>query len=224
MSRISNKEKKTTSPKKKIGRPLTPLNIKKKPGVGMTYVIKNTNTGEYVRASTPCNRDVIRGEKIDKIRKLSGKEPYFLLKIGSYKTKLNIVKILCGAHHAKPLSPDGVYEWLNMSVKEARKNKISFLQPGYVNAESQVAEPRVKRKYTKRVKVVVEATTEVPSPVVTATEVAVNETPVVEEVVVPVVAKVEQTDAEFAAELESEFQSATAGAKEILAEATSSAQ
>ncbi len=203
-----------------MSRTATPLNIETQPGIGMSYIVRNTKTRKFVRVSTTCNRDLERrGSKIKVLRAFSGDEPFFTAKIGSLHTEIEVLKFLCGVKHKKCLDTTGTYEWTGISLKQARKDKMEFEEPGYVAKEEA---PVAKTKKTKTAKVVKakkgkkgrpagsknKMTTPV-AEVVAAGEVVPAE-PVAEEVIVP--KQPEQTDAEFESELNKEFEEQVAAA------------
>lgn len=117
-------------------RTATPLNISEQPGTGLAYVIRDTKTNKLIRCATAAHRDLLRrGSKIRSLRAFSGEEPYFIVKIGSLRTKFTVLKFLCGAHHDKCLDETGRYEWTGITLDEAKKRKLDFESPGRVNQE-----------------------------------------------------------------------------------------
>lgn len=193
-------------------RTATPLNIETQPGVGMGYVIRNVKTKKLVRASTTCQRDIDRrGSKIKALRAFSGDEPFFTVKVGSLHTEIQVLKFLCGKSHKKCRDESGTFEWTGISLAEARKQKLEFSEPGYVTKE-EVAPKAKKVKKTKVAKVAkvrkarvakvkpTETVAEVTPTAPTATETVVEP---VAEVVTP---KVEESDAEFEADLQASFE------------------
>lgn len=119
-------------------RTATPLNISEQPGTGLAYVIRDTKTNKLVRCATAAHRDLLRrGSKIRSLRAFSGDEPYFIVKIGSLRTKFTILKFLCGAKHDKCMDESGRYEWTGITLAEAKKKKLEFEAPGRVNKEEE---------------------------------------------------------------------------------------
>ncbi len=195
-----------------MSRTATLLNIPQQPGVGMSYLIRNVKTKKFIRASTACQRDVDRrGSRIKVLRAFSGDEPFFMMKVGSLHTEIEVLKFLCGKNHKKCRDESGTYEWTGISLAEARSQGLEFSEPGYVTKEdAPVLKTKkvkvVKVKKTKSVKVVKVKKTK---PVVQDTApVAAEPTTVVKPVVEVVVVKApEQTNEEFAADIEAAFQS-----------------
>lgn len=197
-------------------RTATPLNIETQPGVGMGYVVRNLKTKKLVRVSTTCQRDINRrGSKIKVLRAFSGDEPFFTAKIGSLHTEIEVLKFLCGEKHKKCRDTTGTYEWTGISLAEARKQGLEFSEPGYVAKEETVKAPKKTKKVAKvkssgrgrpkgsknKVK------TDVVEPVTTpAGEVTAPAAEVAVEPTAPVVAKTDQSDAEFEAEINKEFE------------------
>lgn len=200
-----------------MARTATPLNIESQPGIGMGYVVRNIKTRKLVRVSTTCARD-IENKTVKVLRAFSGKNPFFTAKIGSLHTKVEVLKFLCSPDLKKCRDTTDTYEWTGISVKEARKQKLDFLEPGYVVDAEVVTKPK-KAKKTKAAKVVktkgrgrpkgsknkVTAVVADAAPVVPETPVApaavVTEEPTAAAPAAPV-----QTDAEFEAEINKEFE------------------
>lgn len=205
-----------------MARTATPLNIESQPGIGMGYVVRNIKTRKLVRVSTTCARD-LDNKTVKVLRAFSGKNPFFTAKIGSLHTKVEVLKFLCGPDLKKCRDTTDTYEWTGISVKEARKQKLEFSEPGYVVAEETVAKPK-KAKKAKAAKVEKKtkgrrgrpkgSKNKVTAPVV-ADEAPITPA-VVEPMIVPVAAVVTeeptapatpiQTDAEFEAEINKEFE------------------
>lgn len=187
-------------------RTATPLNIETQPGVGMGYVIRNLKTKKLVRASTTCQRDINRrGSKIKVLRAFSGDEPFFTVKVGSLHTEIEVLKFLCGVKHKKCRDTTGTYEWTGISLAEARKQKLDFSEPGYVTKDET---PKAKKTNKTKVEKVrkarvakVKQTEVVVEPTATVTEVVTE--PVVE-VIAPMT--LDQSDAEFEADINAEFE------------------
>jgi hypothetical protein len=114
----------------------------------MAYVVRDLKTNTLVRCATAAHRDLLRrGSKIRSLRAFSGEEPYFIAKIGSLRTKFEVLKFLCGAHHDKCLDESGRYEWTGVTVGEAQKKKLQFIAPGRVKQEEE--EPQLMRGAAK---------------------------------------------------------------------------
>ena len=221
-------------------RSATPLNIEAQPGIGMGYVIKHRSSRKLIRCSTTCQRDIEReGSKIKQLRAFSGDHPFFTVKIGSLHTEIQVLKFLCGkADGKKCLDSKGEYEWLGVSLKDARKAEMKFEEPNYVASDTPAAPVKVKSKPTKA-KVVkskpvakavkarkVRAAKTVTAPAiidgnVTAIETVASQVePVasVQEETPTAPAKVVQTDAEFEAEIAAEFEADAAKASLAVAQ------
>jgi len=112
-------------------RTATPLNISEQPGTGMAYVIRDLKTNTLIRCATAAHRDLLRrGSKIRSLRAFSGEEPYFIVKIGSLRTKFTVLKFLCGAQHDKCLDESGRYEWTGITLDEAKRKNLEYDAPG----------------------------------------------------------------------------------------------
>lgn len=150
----------------------------------MAYIIRNIKTKEYIRASATCQRD-LKENLVTALRAFSGEDPFFTVKIGNRHTGIVILTFLCGAKHKKCVDTDDTYEWTGISLSEAREQKMEFSEPGYIrNAEIvkvKSVKAKTKVKPIKAIKVA-EVTPEEPSH------------------------KIVQSDDEFAAEIEAEFQ------------------
>jgi hypothetical protein len=105
-----------------------PLNITKKPGVGMSYVAIDLEASKkegkivYIHVSTTCRRDVDPAKggnpSLAPLTGYSADEPFFKAKIGK-KPLFSYITFLCGANHDKCLSECGRYEWTGTPLKEA---------------------------------------------------------------------------------------------------------
>lgn len=195
----------------------TALNIQTRPGIGMAYIVKDLTTKKFVRASTCCQRDLSRPEfNLKTLRIFSGPEPFFMAKIGSVHTETQVLKFLCGSNHKKCLDETGTYQWLEVSLSEARKENLKFSEPGYLVKEEKVAKVTKPAKVAKPTKVTKTAKpTKVAKPAKAAKLVVAEIVPEVvpQELITEEVATNEdQLDAEFAAELDADHQLAVAKA------------
>lgn len=191
-----------------MSRTATPLNCLQ-PGIGMSYVIKNIKTKSLIRAATTCQRDLLRkGSKIKVLRAFSGEEPFFTAKIGSVHTGVEVLKFLCGGQHKKCVDSTDTYEWTGISLSEAREQKLEFDQPGYVTKDEAPVAKQVKVAKAKLVKVVKSKVKVKPAKVAKVKPEVVDEvvSVVEEEEVVAPTPKIIQSDEEFEAEINAEFE------------------
>ena len=206
----------------------TPLNCLQ-PSIGCAYIIKNIKTKSLIRAATTCQRDLLRkGSKIKVLRAFSGEEPFFTAKIGSLRTGVEVLKFLCGAQHKKCVDATDTYEWTGISLSDAHEQNLEFDEPGYVQDDTAPVAKQVKVAKVKPIKVAKTKPVKVekvkvakvkvakvkPIKVAKTKPVKVAKTEVVddvvsvveeEEVVAPT-AKIIQSDEEFEAEINAEFE------------------
>jgi len=141
------KTAKTQQPNKQVGRAASPLNIDTRPGVGMSFIIKDTSSHKYVRASTCCDRDLKKGIlKVTQLRSWTATEPFFYVKVGSYATGNTLLKFLCGVNHKKCVDSTGAFEWTGISLQQARKDKMVFEEPNYVANKDEAAKVKTVKK------------------------------------------------------------------------------
>ena len=213
----------TAATPKKRGRIPTPLNITKKVGIGMSYAIERLSDGAIVRASSCCQRDRTNPESKmfeKQVSQYSGSNPFFTLKLNAAKVGVKYIKMLCSASLPHCEDTKNEYRWINLSLKEALAQKMDVDQSGFYVSSS--SEPKAEKKAVKakavkpakskkvrKSKVVVEDTT---APVASNTnedEAEIEKTAalVSDAAEVPTQKAPEQTDEEFAAELEAEHES-----------------
>lgn len=106
-----------------MSRKATATNITLKPGVGLAVVIKEVATGSLIRAATLCIRD--KGH--EPLSSLSGPDPFFKAKIGKKRTGFTYLTFKCGADQPTCLTDDGKYEWMNLSLKDARAQGLAIV-------------------------------------------------------------------------------------------------
>lgn len=94
-----------------------------KPMVGGSFTIRNKNTGEIHRCRSLAHRDFKKNPEIGPIAKYSGDEPFFLAQIFKKDT---IMKFLCGAQHETVTDETGEWEWMNLSLKDARSQGMEI--------------------------------------------------------------------------------------------------
>lgn len=193
-----------------MSRSATLLNIPQQPGIGMAYVIRNKATKKFCRASTTCQRDLKRDPTITKLRSLSGDEPFFTAKVMAPGKEIQLLTFLCGSQHKKCLDQTGTYEWLNISLTEAREQNMKFDEQGYYLNDKPQAVKQVKAKTkvktkTKATKKVVKAK-QVTAEVIEPAQIPAEQ--VIEDSATPVTES--QSDTEFEAELDAEHQAAVA--------------
>lgn len=99
-----------------MGRKATLTNLTLKPTIGMAVVIKEVATGNLLRAATLSHRDKDQAP----ICQFSGAEPFFKVKVGKKKGGFTYHTFKCSPSLPKCVSDDGVYEWANLTLKEAR--------------------------------------------------------------------------------------------------------
>lgn len=191
----------------------TPLNIETLPGIGMSYIVRNVETQKYVRVATCCQRDIKRrGFKFKSLRALSGDEPFFLAKIGSLRTGTQVLKFLCGSQHKMCLDKTGTYEWCELSVADARLKNLEFSEPGLLDKNEKVVAKVTKAKKPAKV---TKAKKAVKAKKAKAKLLVEEITPEVvpEELIMPeteAVVNTDQSDTEFAAEIDADHQKALA--------------
>jgi hypothetical protein len=192
-----------------MARSATPLNIPQQPGTGMAYVVRNVQTKKSCRASTTCQRDLKRDPNLKTLRSMSGEEPFFTAKVMGPNKEIQLLKFLCGAQHKKCLDETGTYQWLNISLTEARTANMKFDEQGYyINGAPTPAKP-VKAKPGKTVKAKQAKTTKKVVKQVVA-EVIQPTTIPAEQVIEEPIEEVKQSDTEFEAQLDAEHQAAVA--------------
>ncbi len=100
-----------------MGRKATQTNLTLKPTVGMAIVLLEVASGTYVRAATLSARDKDQAP----ICQFSGVDPFFKVKVGKKKGGFTFHTFKCGPSLPKCVSDDGVYEWVNLTLKDARE-------------------------------------------------------------------------------------------------------
>lgn len=99
-----------------MGRKATQTNLTLKPTVGMAIVLLEVATGAYVRAATLSARDKDQAP----ICQFSGVDPFFKVKVGKKKGGFTFHTFKCAPALPKCVSEDGQYEWVNLTLKDAR--------------------------------------------------------------------------------------------------------
>lgn len=127
-----------------MSRPATPLNLAHPPEIGCAYIIRNVKTKKLVRCSTACQRDVDNG-LVRHIRALSGDEPFFNVKIGSAYKGFHVLKFLCGEQHTKCLDMKKEWEWLGITLEQAREEGLKFIEPNYLYPERRALMQKIQK-------------------------------------------------------------------------------
>lgn len=111
------------------GRPKTPLNINRQPTVGSTWIIQNIQTNELCKCSLTTQADK---NNVEALRKFSGNEPFFYVRIGSKYTHIAYFKFLCGSHHTTCQDITSTWKWLDITQDEADIKQLWYSEPNLV--------------------------------------------------------------------------------------------
>lgn len=115
-----------------MGRKATLTNLTLKPTVGMAVVIKEVATGNLLRAATLSARD----KEHAPICQFSGAEPFFKVKVGKKKGGFTYHTFKCAPTLPTCVSDDGLYEWANLTLKEARAQGLVIVNDTARDEES----------------------------------------------------------------------------------------
>lgn len=115
-----------------MGRKATQTNLTLKPTVGMAIVLREVATGNLVRGATLSARDKEQAP----ICQFSGTDPFFKVKVGKKKGGFAYHTFKCAPGLPKCLSDDGVYEWANLTLKDARAQKLVIVNDTAVEDEA----------------------------------------------------------------------------------------
>ena len=112
------------------------------PSPGTNFILRDSKTNAYIKASAVAHRDVVKLGKmrVKHIRNISGDSPNFSCKIGSHNTKMKIIKILVGEDQKKPMDESQRFEYIPLSIRQAKRRKMFFLDPGLVRNKGMLQE------------------------------------------------------------------------------------
>ena len=102
---------------------------------GTNFLLRDMKTKNFIKASSVAHRDmkILGKTKIKHIRDISGAPANFACKIGSHNTKIRIIKILVGEEQSKAIDESGRFEYVPMSIRQAKRKHIHYLDPGLVS-------------------------------------------------------------------------------------------
>jgi hypothetical protein len=118
-----------------IGRPKTPLNIPRQPPIGSCWIIQNIITGELCKCSCTVQKDL---SYITCLRKFSGDNPFFTVRIGSKHTKVTYLYFLCSALLPQCIDFSKEWKWVNVTQDEADIKCLWYSEPNLVTHNDDV--------------------------------------------------------------------------------------
>lgn len=111
------------------GRPKTPLIIPRQPAVGSTWVIQKIDSGELCRCSATTQADK---PHVEALRKFSGAQPFFTVRLGSKRTHVVYLKFPCGSHLLECIDTTATWKWIDITLDEAHIKGLWFSEPNLV--------------------------------------------------------------------------------------------